>query len=187
MRKFVARIFLGILGLAALWSVPFHSVEAALKPGTMKDYRIVVPGVLSRSSVPSGKQLLGLKEKGWKSVITLVSSGELAAYKKIDPTLTEEFKRSGLKKFSVIIPESQPPTEAQALQFLAIVKNPKNQPVHIYCRKGHARTGTMIALYRYSVQKWTMKKAIREAERYGSGIGKKQRAWLTEWARTHPN
>ena len=118
-------------------------------------------------------------------MVTLISSGEIAAYKKIDPTLTPEFRQSGLRKISIIIPESQPPTNVQVSQFLAAVTSPRNQPLHVFCRKGHARVGTMVALYRYSVQGWSMNKAIREAKRYGSGISKKQSAWLREWARTH--
>ncbi len=161
------------------------SASAALKAGEMKDFKIVAPGVLSRSGLPSGKDLLSLGNKGWKTVVPLISAGEIAAYKKIDPTTTPAFKESKLRKIPIIIGESQPPTNAQAHQFLLLVTNPKNQPVHVYCRKGHARTGTMVALYRYSVEGWSMAKAIREAKRYGSGISTKQSAWLREWAKTH--
>jgi protein tyrosine/serine phosphatase len=175
----------GMVVLAVLVSVPAFPATAALKAGEMKDFRIVTPGVLSRSGLPSGKDLLSLSNKGWKTVIPLISAGEISAYKKIDPTTTPAFKQSGLRKIPIIIGESKPPTDAEARQFLSIVTNPKHQPVHVYCRKGHARTGTMVALYRYSVEGWSMAKAIREAKRYGSGISPKQSAWLREWAKTH--
>lgn len=165
--------------------VSVSPASAALKAGKMKDFRIVTPGVLSRSGLPSGQDLLSLSQKGWRTVVPLISAGEISAYKKIDPTTTPAFRQSGLRKVSIIINESKAPTDAQARQFLSLVTNPKNQPVHVYCRKGHARTGTMVALYRYSVEGWSMAKAIREAKRYGSGISVRQKAWLKEWARTH--
>lgn len=171
--------------LSALLLIPKYQAESALSEGKMKDFIVVVPGVLSRSGLPSGKDLADLRNKWCRSVITLISSEEISAYKKIDPTQTLEFKNSGLRKIQIIIPESSPPTNAQAYQFLNIVTNPANQPVHIYCRKGHARTGTMIALYRYSIQGWNMDKAIKEGKRYGSGINWRQRAWLKEWSVTH--
>ena len=185
-RKKMGGTLLAALFLALFFQVPEVAAKSGVSAGKMKDFKIVVPGVLSRSGLPSGKDLLSLKNRGWKSAVVLISSGEMAAYGKIDPFSTLEFRQSGLKKISIIIPEGQPPTNAQALQFLAAVRNSKNQPVHVFCRKGHARTGTLVALYRYSVQGWTMKKAIREAKRYGSGISSKQRGWLQEWARAHP-
>lgn len=175
----------GMIVLVALVGTSVLPASSALKAGKMKDFKIVAPNVLSRSGLPSGQNLLSLSNKGWKTVIPLISSGEIAAYKKIDPTTTLAFKQSKLRKIPIIIHESKPPTEAQARQFLSIVTNPKNQPVHVYCRKGHARTGTMVALYRYSVEGWSMSKAIREAKRYGSGISTKQSAWLREWAKNH--
>ena len=175
----------GMVMLVVLASISAWPASAALKAGEMKDFKIVAPGILSRSGLPSGQDLLTLSKKGWRTVIPLISAGEISAYKKIDPTTTPAFKQSGLRKIPITIGESKPPTDAQAQQFLSIVTNPKNQPVHVYCRKGHARTGTMVALYRYSVEGWSMEKAIREAKRFGSGISTKQSAWLRAWAQTH--
>ena len=142
-----------------------------------KQYKVVVPGVLSRSGLPNSKQFKTLQSLGVKSVVNLM------------PTNGKGGKGGagalGFRYLYLPITESFPPTIEQANKFLAFVKNPANWPVDIYCKAGNARTGTLVAIYRYSVQGWTMQKAIHESNHFGGGPSKKQIAWLNEWARTH--
>ena len=172
---------------AAVFFASGSAVLAKEKNGGVypKSYKVVVPGVLTRSGAPTMSQMKKLRSQGTTSIVKLITTQELAAYKKSDPTVTAEFRALGLRQLSLPIRESYPPTEAEAKRFLSFVKNPKNQPVHVYCRKGHARTGTMVAVYRYSVQGWSMAKAIKEAKRYGSGPSTKQITWLKQWAKNN--
>jgi protein tyrosine/serine phosphatase len=50
---------------------------------------------------------------------------------------------------------------------LAIINDPENQPVFVHCNHGSNRTGTIVACYRISQERWTGKRAIEEAKRYG--------------------
>ncbi|OGI19254.1 MAG: hypothetical protein A3J06_03840 [Candidatus Moranbacteria bacterium RIFCSPLOWO2_02_FULL_48_19] len=187
MQKKTSLIVLSMIAaLVVAGSVSVSSVSAKEKSGSNpKQYKVVTPGVLSRSGLPTNKNMLRLQKLGVKSVVMLVAPGELKFYKKGDATLSQEFKQAGMKKFILPIPESFPPTDAQARRFLSIVSQPANRPVHVYCRAGNARTGTMVALYRYSIEGWSMAKAIRESKKFGGGPSKKQLAWLRHWAATH--
>jgi protein tyrosine/serine phosphatase len=52
--------------------------------------------------------------------------------------------------------------DEDVVEFLRIVTKPENQPVFVHCQHGADRTGTMCAVYRIVVQKWTIEEAIRE-------------------------
>jgi len=142
-----------------------------------KQYKVVVPGVLSRSGLPNSKQFRTLRSLGVKSTINLIPASE-AGGKGGAGAL-------GFRYLYLPIAGSFPPTIGQANKFLSFVKNSGNWPVHVYCKAGNARAGTLVTLYRYSVQGWTMQKAIRESKRFGGGPSQKQIAWLNQWARTH--
>jgi len=187
MQKKTLLVTLGVIAAIVLCgslSVPdaFAKAKSGSNP---KQYKVVTPGVLSRSGLLTNQNVIRLQKLGVRSVVMLVSPSELKFYKKGDATLSQEFKQAGLKKFALPIPESFPPTDAQARRFLSIVSQPANRPVHVYCRAGNARTGTMVALYRYAVEGWTMEKAIRESKKFGGGPSAKQLAWLRHWAATH--
>lgn len=181
--KIVAVVGIFVLGMAAV-GVP-SVVDAKKSPSkNPKQYKVVVPGVLSRSGLPTNKQFIRLRNvKGIVGVVNLLPADEPGG--KGDVTRLQDFRSLGFRYLSLPIPGSLPPTTAQANRFLAFVTNPRNQPVHFFCKAGNARTGTMTALYRYSVQGWSMEKAIRESRKFGDGPSNKQIAWLREWARTH--
>ena len=53
---------------------------------------------------------------------------------------------------------------------MAIVSDPKNQPVYVHCLYGSDRTGAMVALYRMALQQWSAKAAIEEMKNGGFGF-----------------
>ena len=146
----------------------------AAKP---KQYKVVAAGVLSRSGLPSSSGFKTLKNLGVKSMVNLIPNSEAGGRGGAGAI--------GFRYLYLPISGSFPPTTQQVNKFLSFVRNSGNWPVHVFCKAGNARAGTMVALYRYSVQGWTMQKAIKEANRFGGGLSKKQTAWLNEWARTH--
>jgi hypothetical protein len=80
------------------------------------------------------------------------------------------------------------PTQDQALEYLKFIQNPANQPVHIHCSAGVGRTGMMAALARYSIDGWTLDRALDEARRYRGGkeLSARRMAWLRAWAKSYP-
>jgi len=84
-------------------------------------------------------------------------------------------------------PPADPPSDQQAEEFLRIIQDPNNAPVHMHCNAGRDRTGMMAALARYSIDGWPMEKALEEARsyRHGEDLPPKRMAWLYNWAAKH--
>lgn len=142
-----------------------------------------VTGVLSRSGQPLMSEFTWLKDHGWKAVVDLRTDGERGEVG--NDSKLPGFNALGFHYLYLPLTDGAPPTEQQAQQFLSFVTNPANQPVHVHCRGGYGRTGTMTALYRYSIQAWPMDQAIAESRAFHGGISSAQAKWLTQWAATH--
>jgi len=147
-----------------------------------KLFAIPVPGVLSRSGQPTIADFQWLQRNGWKSVVDFRQDGE-----KGDPLDSKMpgFSDLGLKFLSLPIKDGTTPSDAQADQFLKFAVDPQNQPVHVHCAAGIGRTGIAVALYRYSVQGWSIDKAIQETALYTKSINQSQQDWLRKWAASH--
>ncbi len=146
-------------------------------------FALPVTGKLSRSGQPLLSEFRWLKQQGWKSVVDLRVDGERREVS--DDRKIAGFNSLGFHYLSLPIRDGSPPTEQQALTFLRFVTAASNQPVHVHCRGGYGRTGTMIALYRYSVQGWSMNQAIQESRLFNGGVSSSQVRWLQRWATTH--
>jgi protein tyrosine phosphatase (PTP) superfamily phosphohydrolase (DUF442 family) len=60
-----------------------------------------------------------------------------------------------------------PPTDAEANRFVALVSDESIGPFFVFCADGLNRTGEMSALYRVAVDKWTVEQALKEADELG--------------------
>lgn len=146
-------------------------------------FAMPVSGILSRSGQPLISEFVWLKSRGWRSVVNLRTDGERGEVG--DDAKLPGFADLGLTYLHLPLADGRPPKEDQADAFLAFVTNPVNQPVHIHCRGGIGRAGTMTALYRYAVEGWPMELAIQESRAFRGGVSLTQAAWLQEWAKTH--
>jgi len=147
-------------------------------------YAVIDGGKISRSGQPLMSEFSWLKKNGWKSVVDLRTDGE---YKEIgDDRKLSGFKALGFNYLALPIRDGAVPTEKQAQQFLKFATDPANQPVEAHCRGGYGRTGTLIALYRYSIDGWTMPQAIAESKLYMGGVDSAQKIWLLKWAKNNP-
>lgn len=146
-------------------------------------FSIPIPGVLSRSGELTLAQFQWLKDHGWKSVIDLRHPGERKD--PIPDTQIPGFNELGFNFLSIPIKDGDIPTVAQGEEFLRFVTDPQNQPAHVHCAAGIGRTGMMVAIYRYSVQGWPMKEAIKETGLYNKEINDRQQKWLKQWAQSH--
>lgn len=146
-------------------------------------FSILDGGKISRSGQPLLSEFKWLKNNGWKSVVDLRVDGE---YKEIgDDRRIKGFNNLKFNFLSLPIKDGGVPTIKQAQQFLKFVSDPKNQPVEVHCRGGYGRTGTLIALYRYTFNGWTMEQAIAESRLYRGGVSDRQKQWLLNWAKNN--
>jgi protein tyrosine phosphatase (PTP) superfamily phosphohydrolase (DUF442 family) len=143
-------------------------------------FAIPVNGVLSRSGQPLIGEFEWLKESGWKGVVNLRVDGERDEVG--DDAKIPGFNELGLNYLHIPLVDGHPPTNTQAEQFLAFVTNPINQPIHVHCRGGIGRAGTMTVLYRYAVEGWPLNRAIEESRPFKGGISELQKTWLEKWA-----
>ncbi len=142
-------------------------------------------GKISRSGQPLMSEFKWLKKNGWKSVVDLRTDGE---YKEVgDDAKLSGFQALGFNYLALPIRDGAAPTIDQAKRFLKFAADPANQPVEVHCRGGYGRTGTLIALYRYAVDGWTMPQAIAESRLFRGGVDSAQKKWLLNWAKNNPN
>jgi protein tyrosine phosphatase (PTP) superfamily phosphohydrolase (DUF442 family) len=140
--------------------------------------------VLWRSGQPLINEFKWLKDEGCKSIIDLRINKE---YNEVTiDSLVTGFKETGLLFFSIPIDDGQVPSEEQAISFLKLIQKPEIQPALIHCRSGVGRTSLMAALYRYSVQGWSMRKAIQESRNFKNGVNAAQYDFLCRWAEIYP-
>lgn len=146
-------------------------------------FAIPAPGALSRSGQPLASEFTWLKEHGWKSIVNLRMDNE---YEELsDDSALPGFKDLNFNYLRLPIPDGGVPSDEQSMEFLKFVTDPQNQPVHIHCRGGYGRTSALVALYRYSIKRWPMEKAIEESRSFNEGMNDDQKAWLEKWAQTH--
>lgn len=146
-------------------------------------FAMPVSGVLSRSGQPLVEEFRWLAKGGWRGDVNLRVDGERGEIG--DDAKLPGFNELGFNYLHLPIIDGHPPTDEQAEQFLVFVMDPNNQPVHVHCRGGIGRAGTMVALYRYAVQGWPMDKAIEESRPFQGGISDMQKKWLENWAKNH--
>ena len=118
-----------------------------------------VSDTLYRSAQPTEAGLANLKKLGIKTIVNLRSFH----------TEREGTGQAGLA-YEHIFMKAWHPEKEEAERFLRIVTDPSRTPVLVHCQHGADRTGTMCALYRIAVQKWTKEEAIREMTDGGYGF-----------------
>lgn len=117
-----------------------------------------VSDTLYRGAQPTQTGFQELKKLGIKTIINL----------REHHTDEKLINGMGFNYFPIPTATSKP-LKDHYQKFLDIVKNPDLQPVFVHCRQGADRTGTAVALYRITVQKWDTEEAIRELQQGGYG------------------
>ncbi len=146
-------------------------------------FAVLESGKISRSGQPLLSEFKWLKENGWKAIVDLRADGE---YNEIsDDQKIVGFDELDFNYIYLPIRDGAAPTVEQARSFLDFVKDPANQPVHVHCRGGFGRAGTLIALYRYEVDGWKMEDAIAESRLFRGGIDSTQKNWLLNWEKNN--
>jgi len=118
-----------------------------------------------RGAQPTSEGFKNLAEVGVKTVIDLRLVGE---HSQADEKKWVESR--GMRYISVPLHGMSAPTEADVVKILGIMNDPSAGPVFVHCRRGADRTGTIIACYRISHDRWQNDKALSEAREYGMSM-----------------
>jgi hypothetical protein len=128
----------------------------------IQNFARVKPGIF-RGGAPSIKDVEMLKHKyGIKKIISL---DEISGSR-----ISRACKLLGIKHIMLPITVGK---KASLVRFLSqdIPKLFDDGPTFIHCRAGKDRTGLAIALYRIEEDGWSCGKALKEAKKFGFGIG----------------
>ncbi len=112
-----------------------------------------------RGAAPTMEGLASLRAMGIKTVINLRhyhGSREQRACRGL-----------GLDYVAIGLPSSDRPRDEDVRQFLRIVTDPAHQPVFFHCWRGKDRTGMMCAIYRMTVEDWSLAEAQAEMDAFG--------------------
>jgi protein tyrosine/serine phosphatase len=111
-----------------------------------------------RCAQPTGEGMRAAEKLGIKTVVSLRAFN----------SDNDEIKSTKLKSERIYF-NTWHPEEEDVLRFLKIVTDTNAGPILVHCQHGADRTGTMIAIYRMTVQGWKKEDAIKEMIEGGFG------------------
>lgn len=151
-------------------------------PVPVRNFGVVSPGRLYRGAQPGDNaDYEWLIKQGFKGIVCLRAEHDCSDSAK-------KLKEKGVDYLHLRLPNEHAPTDEQAKQFLAFVRDPSHWPVLVHCKDGIGRAATMTALVRYSIDGWSMDKAMHEARKYRPfhfPMFGRQKSWLGRWSDTH--
>jgi protein tyrosine/serine phosphatase len=155
----------GQVGAIQPASAPFVALDSR-KPGVGLEYFAKVGPELFRGGIPAAADLVTLKKKyGIKTDINLIGFGK-ADQKALVEEERQAAAKAGIKYVNIPLPFTAPP-QAMIDKFIATVQDPANQPVYVHCKHGRDRTGTMVALYRITVDGISGQEALAQMQEFG--------------------
>src|SRR5215510_15371374 len=111
-----------------------------------------------RGGQPAGDDFQALAMLGVKTILDLRADAV--------PTSKAEAEQANLRYINLPLRPREYPQAEAAERFLEIVNDQNNWPVYVHCAGGRHRTGVMIAVYRMTVDGWTVRQAYDEMKRF---------------------
>jgi protein tyrosine phosphatase (PTP) superfamily phosphohydrolase (DUF442 family) len=118
-----------------------------------------VSDMLYRSAQPTAEGMKNLQAMGIRTVVNLRSFN----------SDRDEIGDLPMKAEHIYM-KAWHPEEKEVVEFLKYVADTNRWPILVHCQHGADRTGTMCAIYRVAVQKWSKADAIREMTEGGYGF-----------------
>ncbi len=136
------------------------AIQQPSQSALINNFQYVAPGIY-RGAQPDAAGLRALKTMGVKTIVSL----------RVPPRLiTQETKQAhalGLDFVSLPLSNYEEPSDVEVKTFLAVVTDPRRQPVFVHCRQGQLRTGALMASYRVLEEGWSAEQAYAEAKALG--------------------
>jgi len=121
----------------------------------------VVNDHIYRGAQPSSEGIQALAKMGVKTVVDLrEADGNMLLEKK-------QVEAAGMKFVNVPMHGLETPSSADVAKVLAVFNDKSAGPVFVHCKRGADRTGTVVACYRISHDRWDNGKALSEAKSNG--------------------
>jgi tyrosine-protein phosphatase SIW14 len=114
-----------------------------------------------RGAQPSDQGFQSLAKIGVKTVIDLRQTDGRSAQEK------RAVEAAGMRYVNIPMYGMQTPKHADVAKVLALFEDSNAGPVFVHCKRGADRTGTVVACYRISHDRWENKKALGEAKSFG--------------------
>jgi tyrosine-protein phosphatase SIW14 len=116
---------------------------------------------LYRGAQPTASGFRSLSEMGVKTVLDLRETDSRSREEK------RQVEAAGMKYVNIPLQGTNVPANGDVAMALALLNDSAAGPVFVHCRRGADRTGTVIAAYRITHDRWTGDKALREAKDLG--------------------
>lgn len=173
-----AAVWLLLLLLAAAAAAPAQESEP--RPQAVPNFHRVNEK-LYRGGQPREGGLRELAALGVDTVINLRDDDGRAGEE------GQEARAAGLRYFNIPLGRLGRPSDEQVEQVLALIGAPENGVVFVHCAKGQDRTGTVIAVYRITHDRWTGERAKDEAEHFGMKFWQRgMKDYIHDYYQRHP-
>ncbi len=122
------------------------------------EYHVIHDGLI-RGGRPQKGDLLFLKKMGVKTIVNIDNADSAVEH--------AEAQKLGLKFIASPMSSLKVPKDSQVNYILSLLQNPDLMPIFIHCKHGQDRTGMIMGMYRYKVDKWSANQAYDEMLDYG--------------------
>lgn len=146
--------------LSLLFVIAFTAVShAATAP--IDRFTKVDNDVYRGAFITKEAQMAFLKEKGVKTIVSMITDKAVAATEK------QMADKYGIKMYWIPVDGFWGPNDKQTKVIQAHLNNSNEQPVYIHCTHGRDRTGVEVGLYRVWTDGWTAHDAYSEMKKMG--------------------
>jgi tyrosine-protein phosphatase SIW14 len=135
-----------------------------------------VNGFVYRGAQPTEEGFRNLARLGITTVIDLREAGGRS--KQEEKTVVA----AGMKYVNIPMKGMSAPTPQDMAKVLALLGNESAGPVFVHCRRGADRTGTVLAIYRITHDRWENGRALAEAKSLGmSWVERSMRSYILHY------
>lgn len=140
-------------------AVLFAAIASAEPAGVENFHK--VSDTVYRGAQPTTEGFRSLAAMGVKTVLDLREQDSRSKLEK------QAVEAAGMKYVNIPLQGTNVPANGDVTMALTLLNDPAAGPVFVHCRRGADRTGTVIAAYRITHDKWSGEKALSEAKSLG--------------------